>query len=524
MLKGVVPEKSDVFPAAWREKAEIHLRTELPGPRARRWVEHYVRYAAPSTHPYPFVWDVLAPAEGPFCSDPDGNVLLDFHSHVAAAPLGYNHQTILQDCGIPFDPFKPAYHDAYLAAGSSPDGPLPPGEAVSEPRGALKVRTPGHLQERLLETARPFGFDCVFFTNSGAEAASNAIKIALHRRFRHVRAALGEGGFRQLFHQMGIQENPVFPGLYEDYPFFGLAARGGFHGRTLDVLSATHSRRIHKEGLSTLRWIRHFSFNDPNLESLIDPTPLTVLLREERLARTVFEERKIPRELLAFVILEPIQGEGGFVFPEPGFLTKVAAFTQAHGALLIMDEIQAGLGRTGCWWACEHFGVKPDLITSAKALRVGAVIGKRRDFPVTPGVLSTTWGGGALATSVGCRTVEVIEEEGLLENVKAQGNFLLSQLQETAERHPVVCNPRALGLMAAIDLPTEELRDALVQVAFRRGLLTLGCGERGLRFLPPLDVRRREIEIAMSVLEAAVQELEKESPGDIPLRETEGAQ
>jgi 4-aminobutyrate aminotransferase len=349
------------------------------------------------------------------------------------------------------------------------------------------------------------------------------MKVALHRRFRLVRAALGEMGYRELFRQMGIRESAFLPGLYEDYPFFGLAARGGFHGRTLDVLSATHSKKVQKEGFPTLRWTRHFPFNDVNLESLIDPTPLSLLLREERLARTVFEEGRIPRELLAFVILEPIQGEGGYVFPEPGFLRKVSEFARAQGALLILDEVQSGLGRTGRWWACEHFGVEPDLITSAKALRVGAVMGRRGDFPETPGVLSTTWGGGALGVSVGCRTIEVIEEEGLLENAGVQGGFLLSGLQGLAERHPLVSNPRGLGLMAAIDLPTKEIKDALVQAAFRRGLMTLGCGERGLRLLPPLNVLRREIALAVSALERAVEDVEKESCREVPLSEEKGA-
>ncbi|MFQ5693559.1 MAG: aminotransferase class III-fold pyridoxal phosphate-dependent enzyme [Nitrospinota bacterium] len=514
--EGLHRTAGDTLPHNWRDRAEIRLSTEPPGPAARRWIDHHLRFAAPSTYLYPFVWDVTAPAEGPFCTDPDGNLFLDFYGHVGAAPLGYNHPEILRDCGVPFDPVKAADHDTYLAAGPDPRRPaaLPAPPASPARGGPAGFLTPGHLQERLAGTVRPFGHDRVFLVNSGAEANENAFKIAVYRKHREVRSNLGEGGYRDLCRQLGIRPDPYLDGLYEDYPFFGLAAHGGFHGRTLGVLSATHSRASLKEGFPALRWIRHFPFNAPRreMEALLARESLAFLLREERLARTVFQERKIPRELLAFLILEPVQGEGGYVFPEGNFPAEAAGFARAHGALFIADEVQTGVGRTGRWWACERLGVVPDLLTAAKALRVGAVTGRREVFPRESGVLSSTWAGGAVASAVGARTLGVIEEEDLLGNAARTGTVLLRGLEDLASRHPAVTGVRALGLLAAVDLECGEARDALVRAAFRRGLLILGCGDRTIRLLPPLNVREREIKMGLRVLEAALTETEGARP------------
>jgi 4-aminobutyrate aminotransferase len=356
---------------SWRDRAEISVKTDLPGPNARRWLDSYRRFAAPSTYLYPFVWDVSESAEGPFCTDPDGNVFLDFYGHVASAPLGYNHPRILRDCGVPFDPIKTADHDTYLASG--PDPALP--ASLPNPGGADHFLTPSHLQDRLLAAANRFGYDCVFLVNSGAEGNENAIKLATLRKFRHVRATLGYGQYHKLCQKLGIRTDPSIEGMFEDYPFFGLAAHRGFHGRTLGALSATHSRLTQKEGFPTLRWVRHFPFNGPmeKITALVTEESLTFLLETDRLAQVIFRQGRIPKELLAYVILEPIQGEGGYVFPEGTFLRDVASFARSFGALFIADEVQTGLGRTGTGRACEQFGVFPDLMTSAKALRVGEV-------------------------------------------------------------------------------------------------------------------------------------------------------
>ncbi|MFQ5894221.1 MAG: aspartate aminotransferase family protein [Nitrospinota bacterium] len=486
-----------------REGARPQIVVPPPGPAARAWWEFHHLHAPPSTYCYPFVWDVTLPAGGPFCHDPDGNLYLDFYAHVAAAPLGYNHPTILRECGVPFDPIKTAAHDTIIAVGPSPAAPAP---LPLPHREAEHFRTPAHLQALLCELCAPFGFDAAFLVNSGAEANENAIKAALHRKWRMLRERLGGDLWEKLLRQLGVGRNPLLPGLFEDYPLFGIAFQGAFHGRTLGALSLSLSKEVHKEGFPTLRWVRHLPFNRAPLpvDLLIEETPLRELLAQGRLPQVVHEWRRIPRELLAFVILEPIQGEGGYVFAEPAFARAAERLARESDALLICDEIQTGLGRSGRWWASEHLGVRPDLLTLGKGLRVGAVVGRRRDFPPEPGVLSGTWSGGELAAAVGAATLEVIREENLLANARAMGARLLAGLEELAARHPELQRPRALGLLVAFDLPSREARGGLVERLFRAGLLTLGCGRESVRLLPPLDVRAREVDLALGILARAL--------------------
>ncbi|MFQ6110422.1 MAG: aminotransferase class III-fold pyridoxal phosphate-dependent enzyme [Nitrospinota bacterium] len=240
-----------------RDAATIRVSPPLPGPLAARWVEFYMKNSPPSTYVYPFVWDVSQPAQGPFCTDPDGNVFMDFYGHVASAPLGYNHPEILRRTGVPFDPIKTADHDTYLAAGPDPQVPCP---LPSASEGASHFMVPAHLQARLLEISAPFEFGKVFLVNSGAEAASNAIKVACHRKYQEVRRRLGDKLWRELCRQLGVRLDGFIEGLYEDYPLFGIAFEGAFHGRTLGVLSLSKSKRQHKEGFPSIRWVRHLPY------------------------------------------------------------------------------------------------------------------------------------------------------------------------------------------------------------------------------------------------------------------------
>ncbi len=490
-----------------RDEAAIRVSPPLPGPLAARWVEFYMKYAPPSTYIYPFVWDVSQPAQGPFCTDPDGNLFMDFYVHVTAAPLGYNHPEVLRRTGVPFDPIKTADHDTYLAAGPDPQVPC----ALTSPsEGASLFTVPAHLQERLLEISAPFDFGKVFLVNSGAEANCNAIKIACHWKYRGLRNRLGDKLWGELCHQLGIRPDGFIEGLYEDYPLFGIAFEGAFHGRTLGVLSLTKSKRQHKEGFPSIRWVRHLPYGQLPLPlaGLIESAELRSLIEGRRLASTVFSEGRVPRELLAYIIVEPIQGEGGFIFPEATFLKAIESFARETGTLLICDEVQTGLGRTGHWWASEAFGIRPDIITSAKALRVGAVIGREEVFPEESGVISSTWGGGAMSCAVGAATIDIISSERLLDNARTQGEHLKERLSYLADRCPAVTEVRGLGLMLSLELSSTKLRDRLVKSLFQRGLLTIGCGAKAIRFLPPLDVRKREVDLALEVLEGALKELE----------------
>ena len=216
----------------------------------------------------------------------------------------------------------------------------------------------------------------------------------------------------------------------------------------------------------------------------------------------------IDPEEVAFIIVEPILGEGGYDLPREGFLQEVARVARQHQIPLICDEIQTGLGRTGRWWACEHFGIVPDIITSAKALRVGATLGRRELFPREPLRISSTWGeGNAISSAVGYRTIEIIQRDGLLENARLMGEYFLQGLRELQSRHAFMFQPRGLGLMLAFSVEREEWRNQILRKAFQSGLLLIGGGFESVRILPPLDVRRREIDLALEILDRVMGEV-----------------
>jgi len=225
---------------------------------------------------------------------------------------------------------------------------------------------------------------------------------------------------------------------------------------------------------------------------------------EHKLKQLIDKEAGIimPEEV-DYVIIEPIQGEGGYRIPNKEFIKEVFEEAQKHNITVISDEIQAGLGRTGKWWACEHFGVKPDIITSAKALRIGATIGKRKLFPEEESRIASTWGeGNALASAVGYTTIDIIQKEKLLENAHRMGNYLLKRLREF--KHKFIVDVRGIGLMDAIEFDKKNIRDKIIKKCLKKGLLVVGCGYKAIRFLPPLDVRKREIDLAMHILEKVI--------------------
>ncbi len=489
-----------------RKKAAIDVKTEIPGPNSQNWVEAYMKHAAPSTYAYPFVWDVTSWAQGPFCTDADGNVFIDFYGHVGAAPLGYNNPKILSDCGVPFDPVKTAEHDTFLAVGKDPFGSR--NVRFKKPR-ASDFRTATDLQNLLVKLTSGFQMDMVFLVNSGAEAVSNAIKISIHRKFREVKARIGDELFGEMCRQLGIASSGLFTDLYADYPLFGLAAAGAFHGRTMDVLSLTNSKKAQKEGFPTLGWVKHVDVVD----SVFDPAELMceadlkTLILNKRLGRVVHEQGRVPGELLAYIIIEPIQGEGGYKIPRTENVKVLADVAQRHNSLLISDEVQTGIGRTGHWWGIEHHGVVPDVIAVAKGLRVGAVISRGNNFPGESGVISSTWCGGEISIAVGYKTLQIIEEEGLVQNAAQSGDYLMDELRGLRREYSFIEEVRGRGLMVGIELSDADKRDRLVEICFEKGLLVLGCGKKTIRMLPPLDVRPREMDMAVAVFERALSEL-----------------
>jgi len=426
----------------------------LPGPNAEKWVEFHHKHAAPSEYSHEFVWDVTAEADGPFVTDVDGNVLLDFTCHIGAAPLGYNNEKVLSKLRE-FDlvePMKIAGQDMYFGAGPDPETAEFPGSS--------------HLMDKLTDVSSHYGMDTVFLSNSGAEAVENAMKIA------HDRKA---------------------PAKY------GYAFEGSFHGRTLGTLSLTKSKEVYTRhypqvaGIETVPFCADsgcsadtcdcgfFAGNGSRLRNALSP-----------------EGGHVNPDEVAFAILEPIQGVGGYRFPSEAFMAEVGDVCDTYDIPLVVDEIQSGVGRTGEMWAADHYPIEPDVIASAKGLRVGATVSRSEVFPTEKNRLGSTFGGGDLLASMqGALTLDAIEEYDLLDNATERGRQATELLADDAPDH--VVDVRGKGLMLAVEFDTKQRRDAVVEAALDRGLLTLGCGKKTIRLLPPLDSTEREIELGVGI-------------------------
>jgi len=423
----------------------------VPGPRGQDFVERHHAVAAPSTTVYGFVRDADAPAIGPFCTDVDGNVLMDWTGQVAAMPLGYNNPKIL-DRLEPFDldPGKIAGQDFYVDHGQS------------------DLPSPVDLMERLTAACSHYDMDTVFLSNSGAEAVENAIKIC--------------------------------------YDFtggkYGVTFEGAFHGRTLGALSLNRSKAVQRRGFPEIASIQDLPFCE---NRRCDPSSCECgFFREDgsALAEKLDPETgTVTPDEVAYVIVEPIQGEGGYRMPSEAFADEVARVCEALDVPLVVDEVQSGVGRTGQTWASDHYALEPDVIVSGKALRVGGTVSRAEVFPDEKGRLSSTWGAGDLVASAqGVATFDAIHEHGLMDNATKRGRQFVEYVREGVSEVDVVTDVRGKGLLLGVECTSKQARDDVQQAAFERGLLTLGCGFRTLRILPPLDSTEREMELGSELL------------------------
>jgi 4-aminobutyrate aminotransferase len=439
-----------------RETAEPRVRG-LPGTRAREWAERQQRVAAPSTHVYDFVWDPTEPADGPFCTDVDGNVLMDFTSHVGAAPLGYNNPKILEPMASfdLVDPLKIAGQDFYTGSGPASNADFP---------------GPAGLMERLTDITSEYGMDRVFLSNSGAEAVENAIKIC-----------------------------------YDGSGSYGITFEGAFHGRTLGALSLNRSKSVYRREFPEISGIHDVPFCRDRTCDADSCSCGFFAGGTSQLRRMMSDEAgSVDPGEVAYLIMEPIQGEGGYYPPSEAFMQEVAAVCAEHDIPLVADEIQAGMGRTGEWWAADHYPIEPDVITAAKGLRVGATISRSDVFPDEEGRISSTWGAGDIIASMqGALTIDAIWEYDLLSNATARGRQFTERLRDDDPES--VVDVRGKGLMLGVEFDTVERRDDVLERAFERGLLTLACGHKTLRILPPLDVTEREIDLGTDLLLDAIE-------------------
>ncbi|MGB9002413.1 MAG: aminotransferase class III-fold pyridoxal phosphate-dependent enzyme [Nitrosotalea sp.] len=287
-----------------------------------------------------------------------------------------------------------------------------------------------------------------FFINSGAEAVENAIKIA--------------------YRMMG--------------PLPGISCVGAFHGRTLGALSFTFSKPVHKYNFPEFP-VKRIKFCIKDDDSEIDS------------AESLLKENKV-----AFILTEVVQGEGGYYVASKKFIKNLRKCATRYGVPLILDEVQSGIGHTGKWWAFEHYGVTPDIMSTAKALQVGATMYNKKFEPADRSALSSTWGGGSrIDMTVGTRTIQVIKRDKLLENATKMGNLLRKGLQEFVGKKGVI-DVRGLGLMIGLEFDTRAHRERKLAKLFKNGLLTLGAGQKSLRIIPPLVITKDQIEQGLSIM------------------------
>jgi 4-aminobutyrate aminotransferase len=416
-----------------------HIKTDLPGPRAKALIERDHRVTSPSyTRDMPLV---AKRGRGCVVEDVDGNLFLDFAAGIAVCATGHAHPAVVEAiqrqaenlihiCGSDF------YY-----------------EPMIELCEKLADITPGDEPKR------------VYLTNSGAESVEAAFKLARYVTNRK----------------------------------WVIAFHGAFHGRTMGALSLTSSKVRQKQGFAPLiPMVAHADFGD--IGSVED----------------LFKRQAAPQEVAA-VFVEPMLGEGGYVVSPPGFLQSLRALCDKHGILLVCDEIQSGIGRTGKWFACEHFGVTPDITTIAKGvgsgMPIGAIVASEKIMSWPPGAQGSTYGGNPVACAAALATIELVEN-GMMENARRMGALLTEELSKMTQRHDRLNGVRGLGLMVGVDAvdaegrPSQPVRNRIVQEAFRRGLILLGCGETGLRFAPPLCITEVELRAGLKILDESVQRIE----------------
>jgi 4-aminobutyrate aminotransferase len=431
------------------------IRTKLPGPKAQQILAGDARYISPSyTRSYPLV---ARRGRGVIVEDVDGNEFLDFSSGIGVVSTGHCHPEVVAAIQ------KQA------------------GELIHMSGTDFYYENMITLAERLAKVAPMSGPVRVYYGNSGTEAIEAAMKLARY----HTR-------------RQGI-----------------IAFYGAFHGRTMGALSLTASKvQQRRRFFPLLPGVEHVPF--PYLYRRPEGTTEAQYIKdcisfiEDRVFKTV-----MPPEECAAIFIEPIQGEGGYVPAPREYLQELRRICDQHGILLVADEVQSGAGRTGKWWAIQHSGVEPDMVTIAKGIAsgmpLGVLLARAEIMDWVPGSHASTFGGNPVCIEAALATMNVLEREGI-GNAEAVGNHILRRMRRWVEKHPMVGDVRGLGLMIGVEIvknketraPAHDERDRIVKLAFERGILFLGAGENSIRVVPPLIVTQAQADIALDVLEECV--------------------
>jgi 4-aminobutyrate aminotransferase len=437
-----------------------HIKTALPGPKGRQVIESDLKYISPSlSRAYPMVAER---GSGAIVEDPDGNTFLDFCAGIAVCSTGHCHPKVVEAIQ------KQAAELIHIAGTDFYHRHMP------------------QLAERLVATMPQDHQWKVFFGNSGTEAVEGAIKLA---RYATRRDKL-------------------------------IAFYGCFHGRTLGSLSLTASKNTQRKYFGTLLGgVEHIPYPYAYRCALGHGKEECGSEIIELLEQQIFKRLFAPEEVAA-IIVEPIQGEGGFIPAPVKFLQELQRICNKHGIMLIMDEVQAGMGRTGKMWAFDHAGITPDIVLTAKGIASGmpisAFIAKESVMQWKPGSHGTTYGGNPVCVAAAIATLDLIQG-GLMANAKKVGDYLFSKMSDWPKRFQIVGDVRGKGLMIGVEIVgdqatkerSKDLRDRVVVNAFHKGLLTLDSGENSLRISPPLIIDEEQADCAIAILEESIREAEK---------------
>jgi 4-aminobutyrate aminotransferase len=435
------------------------LKTALPGPKAKALVARDQKALSPSyTRDYPAV---ISHGQGVWLTDVDGNVMLDFCAGIAVNSTGHCHPKVVRAV---------QEQAARLIHFSGTDFYYEP-----------EVR----LAEKINQVI-PTGPDSrVFFCNSGAEAVEGALKLARYYTKR------------QQF----------------------LAFFGSFHGRTMGAVSCTGSKYTQRKGFfPTMPGVTHVPY--PNCyHCVFNKTYPGCKLECVKYIEDVVFKTILPPDEVAAMVFEPLQGEGGYVLPPKEAVAALRKLADKHGILIIADEVQSGMGRTGKWFAIEHFGIKPDIVTMAKGIAsgmpMGAFAASAKVMSWKPGAHGSTFSGNPVCCAAGIATMELIGSE-LLQNVRTVGDYMMAEFKKMQKRHPSIGDIRGKGLMIGVELvknrktreKAPEAMNEVVHQAFYKGLLMLGCGTNTLRICPPLVITKEEAKAGMEIIDQVLTAVE----------------
>jgi 4-aminobutyrate aminotransferase len=435
---------------------KVHIKTDLPGPKARELLARDALVVSPSyPRDYPFV---MSHGKGAEIWDVDGNRFLDFAAGIAVCSTGHSHPAVVQAIKDAAERFIHISSD-YWHEG--------------------QVR----LAERMQELAPMKEPVMSFFAQSGTESVEAALKLA--------RYVTGRGRF--------------------------LGFLGGFHGRTMGSLSFTSSKYTQQKGFfPSMPGVTHVPY--PN-----NYRPLFAGADQGQAVLKYIEEtlfvHNVPSGEVAAILIEPIQGEGGYLVPPDGFLAGLRTLCDRHGILLIFDEVQSGIGRTGKMFAAQHFGVEPDIMTLAKGLGsgmpIGMVVAKRSIMQKwTRGAHGNTFGGNPVCCAAALATLDIVEKK-LCANAAKVGDYFIGKLRTLAKKHSVIGEVRGKGLMIGVELvtdrasktPAKKLCDALITRAYHNGLILLSCGQSTVRFMPPLMIGEADVDEAVELIDRSLGEV-----------------